>query len=164
MGRGLLTPVPRRPLRSGAAGLVCAETLRQEGFSDRIVLCTLDRHLPYDRPKLSKVGGASLGLGGARTAQGGARPSPFCPQLGPLGPRSPPPGVRAAALSARARPVCDAQEVWSAEFRPGASVWPGLPCTHEASVLSCQGEGGRLAPSQAGVPGSRWTHSRSSWP
>uniref|UniRef100_A0A452TAJ5 Apoptosis-inducing factor 3 n=1 Tax=Ursus maritimus TaxID=29073 RepID=A0A452TAJ5_URSMA len=37
-----------------AAGLVCAETLRQEGFSDRIVLCTLDRHLPYDRPKLSK--------------------------------------------------------------------------------------------------------------
>lgn len=41
---------------SGAAGLVCAETLRQEGFSDRIVLCTLDRHLPYDRAKLSKVG------------------------------------------------------------------------------------------------------------
>ena len=33
LGRGLLTPVPRRPLRSGAAGLVCAETLRQEGFS-----------------------------------------------------------------------------------------------------------------------------------
>lgn len=46
------------PLFSGAAGLVCAETLRQEGFSDRIVLCTLDRHLPYDRPKLSKVAGA----------------------------------------------------------------------------------------------------------
>lgn len=45
----------RSPLLSGAAGLVCAETLRQEGFSDRIVLCTLDRHLPYDRPKLSKV-------------------------------------------------------------------------------------------------------------
>ncbi|GAB5579303.1 apoptosis-inducing factor 3 isoform X1 [Prionailurus iriomotensis] len=40
---------------AGAAGLVCAETLRQEGFSDRIVLCTLDRHLPYDRPKLSKA-------------------------------------------------------------------------------------------------------------
>ncbi|KAI4569066.1 hypothetical protein MJG53_014684 [Ovis ammon polii x Ovis aries] len=41
-------------VQRGAAGLVCAETLRQEGFSDRIVLCTLDRHLPYDRPKLSK--------------------------------------------------------------------------------------------------------------
>lgn len=55
--RELLTPVPPRPLRSGAAGLVCAETLRQEGFSDRIVLCTLDRHLPYDRPKLSRWAG-----------------------------------------------------------------------------------------------------------
>ncbi|XP_039209386.1 apoptosis-inducing factor 3 isoform X1 [Crotalus tigris] len=39
---------------AGPAGLVCAETLRQEGFSDRIVMCTIDRHLPYDRPKLSK--------------------------------------------------------------------------------------------------------------
>uniref|UniRef100_A0A3Q2CUK4 AIF family member 3 n=1 Tax=Cyprinodon variegatus TaxID=28743 RepID=A0A3Q2CUK4_CYPVA len=36
------------------AGLVCAETLRQEGFTDRIVMCTMDRHPPYDRPKLSK--------------------------------------------------------------------------------------------------------------
>lgn len=51
------------PLPSGAAGLVCAETLRQEGFSDRIVLCTLDRHLPYDRPKLSKVGWGGVGWG-----------------------------------------------------------------------------------------------------
>ncbi|KAM3610793.1 uncharacterized protein V6R79_009051 [Siganus canaliculatus] len=39
---------------SGPAGLVCAETLRQEGFTDRIVICTMDRHPPYDRPKLSK--------------------------------------------------------------------------------------------------------------
>ncbi|XP_026101049.1 apoptosis-inducing factor 3-like isoform X1 [Carassius auratus] len=39
---------------SGPAGLVCAETLRQEGFTDRIVMCTMDKHLPYDRPKLSK--------------------------------------------------------------------------------------------------------------
>uniref|UniRef100_G3P456 AIF family member 3 n=1 Tax=Gasterosteus aculeatus aculeatus TaxID=481459 RepID=G3P456_GASAC len=39
---------------SGPAGLVCAETLRQEGFTDRIVMCTKDRHPPYDRPKLSK--------------------------------------------------------------------------------------------------------------
>lgn len=44
-----------RSCPTGAAGLLCAETLRQEGFSDRIVLCTLDRHLPYDRAKLSKV-------------------------------------------------------------------------------------------------------------
>uniref|UniRef100_A0AAX7T6S8 Rieske domain-containing protein n=1 Tax=Astatotilapia calliptera TaxID=8154 RepID=A0AAX7T6S8_ASTCA len=36
------------------AGLVCAETLREEGFTDRIVMCTMDKHPPYDRPKLSK--------------------------------------------------------------------------------------------------------------
>ncbi|TWW60372.1 Apoptosis-inducing factor 3 [Takifugu flavidus] len=41
-------------LCAGPAGLVCAETLRQEGFTDRIVMCTMDRHPPYDRPKLSK--------------------------------------------------------------------------------------------------------------
>ncbi|XP_032899490.1 apoptosis-inducing factor 3 isoform X3 [Amblyraja radiata] len=39
---------------AGPAGLVCAETLRQEGFTDRIVMCTMEMHLPYDRPKLSK--------------------------------------------------------------------------------------------------------------
>ncbi|CAK6966607.1 apoptosis-inducing factor 3 isoform X2 [Scomber scombrus] len=39
---------------AGPAALVCAETLRQEGFTDRIVMCTMDRHPPYDRPKLSK--------------------------------------------------------------------------------------------------------------
>lgn len=55
-GMGERWSLTHSPLPSGAAGLVCAETLRQEGFSDRIVLCTLDRHLPYDRPKLSKVG------------------------------------------------------------------------------------------------------------
>uniref|UniRef100_A0A3B3D108 AIF family member 3 n=1 Tax=Oryzias melastigma TaxID=30732 RepID=A0A3B3D108_ORYME len=41
-------------LWAGPAALVCAETLRQEGFTDRIVMCTMDRHPPYDRPKLSK--------------------------------------------------------------------------------------------------------------
>ncbi|KAG8597980.1 hypothetical protein GDO81_002449 [Engystomops pustulosus] len=39
---------------AGPAGLVCAETLRQEGFSDRIVICTSEKYLPYDRSKLSK--------------------------------------------------------------------------------------------------------------
>uniref|UniRef100_A0A4W4F0D3 Rieske domain-containing protein n=1 Tax=Electrophorus electricus TaxID=8005 RepID=A0A4W4F0D3_ELEEL len=39
---------------SGPAALVCAETLRQEGYTDRIVMCTMDKHPPYDRPKLSK--------------------------------------------------------------------------------------------------------------
>ncbi|XP_041078581.1 apoptosis-inducing factor 3-like isoform X2 [Polyodon spathula] len=39
---------------AGPAGLVCAETLRQEGFGDRIVMCTVDKYQPYDRPKLSK--------------------------------------------------------------------------------------------------------------
>ncbi|CAH2329959.1 apoptosis-inducing factor 3 isoform X1, partial [Pelobates cultripes] len=39
---------------AGPAGLVCAETLRQEGFSDRIVMCTSEKYLPYDRSKLSK--------------------------------------------------------------------------------------------------------------
>lgn len=61
------------PLPSGAAGLVCAETLRQEGFSDRIVLCTLDRHLPYDRPKLSKVGSGRVGWDGV-SGGGGSIP------------------------------------------------------------------------------------------
>uniref|UniRef100_A0A3P9KVL4 Apoptosis inducing factor mitochondria associated 3 n=1 Tax=Oryzias latipes TaxID=8090 RepID=A0A3P9KVL4_ORYLA len=41
-------------ISAGPAALVCAETLRQEGFTDRIVMCTMDRHPPYDRPKLSK--------------------------------------------------------------------------------------------------------------
>lgn len=57
---GLLPPlnVPHHLLwcwMTGPAGLVCAETLRQEGFTDRIVICTMDKHPPYDRPKLSKV-------------------------------------------------------------------------------------------------------------
>ncbi|XP_014251477.1 apoptosis-inducing factor 3 isoform X2 [Cimex lectularius] len=38
----------------GPAGLVCAETLRQEGFSGKLVMVTSDKYLPYDRIKLSK--------------------------------------------------------------------------------------------------------------
>lgn len=58
---------------SGPAALVCAETLRQEGFTDRIVMCSMDKHPPYDRPKLSKVCTESL----QHTKQwGGDRPPP----------------------------------------------------------------------------------------
>ncbi|XP_038670127.1 apoptosis inducing factor mitochondria associated 4 isoform X1 [Scyliorhinus canicula] len=38
----------------GPASLVCAETLRQEGYKGRIILATKEMHFPYDRPKLSK--------------------------------------------------------------------------------------------------------------
>ncbi|XP_068122105.1 apoptosis-inducing factor 3-like [Hyperolius riggenbachi] len=40
---------------AGPAALVCAETLRQEGYKGKIVMATREKHLPYDRPKLSKV-------------------------------------------------------------------------------------------------------------
>ncbi|XP_018429030.1 PREDICTED: apoptosis-inducing factor 3-like, partial [Nanorana parkeri] len=40
---------------SGPAALVCAETLRQEGYTGKIVMVTREKHLPYDRPKLSKA-------------------------------------------------------------------------------------------------------------
>ncbi|XP_046442714.1 apoptosis-inducing factor 3-like isoform X2 [Daphnia pulex] len=40
---------------SGAAGHSCAETLRQEGFTGRVIIVTKDEHLPYDRTKLSKA-------------------------------------------------------------------------------------------------------------
>eukprot|EP00062_Callorhinchus_milii_P011774 gi/632958059/ref/XP_007894821.1/ PREDICTED: apoptosis-inducing factor 3-like isoform X2 [Callorhinchus milii] len=39
----------------GPAALTCAETLRQDGYKGRIILATKEEHLPYDRPKLSKV-------------------------------------------------------------------------------------------------------------
>ncbi|NWX93713.1 AIFM3 factor, partial [Nothoprocta pentlandii] len=41
-------------LGGGVAALVCAETLRQEGFTGRIVMATREKHLPYDKSKLSK--------------------------------------------------------------------------------------------------------------
>jgi NADPH-dependent 2,4-dienoyl-CoA reductase/sulfur reductase-like enzyme len=47
---------PRTIVIVGAslAGLRAAETLRREGFRDRVVLVGAESHLPYDRPPLSK--------------------------------------------------------------------------------------------------------------
>ena len=42
-------------LFAGPSSVVCIETLRQEGYKGRIVLCCREDTLPYDRPKLSKV-------------------------------------------------------------------------------------------------------------
>lgn len=40
---------------TGAASLICAEILRQENFSGRIIMATKDELLPYDKTRLSKV-------------------------------------------------------------------------------------------------------------
>lgn len=40
---------------AGPAGLICAETLRAEGYDGQITMVCKEQHLPYDRSKLSKV-------------------------------------------------------------------------------------------------------------
>lgn len=39
----------------GPSGATCAETLRQEGFSGRIIMVCSENVLPYDRIKVSKA-------------------------------------------------------------------------------------------------------------
>lgn len=39
----------------GPAGGICAEALRQEGFTGRIVMLCREQNLPYDRVKISKT-------------------------------------------------------------------------------------------------------------
>ena len=46
----------------GPASVACSETLRQEGFKGRILLISRENVLPYDRPKLSKVGNCTKKL------------------------------------------------------------------------------------------------------
>ncbi|XP_010222353.1 PREDICTED: apoptosis-inducing factor 3-like [Tinamus guttatus] len=53
-GRCLLNTETVLLLGGGVAALICAETLRQEGFTGRIIMATREKHLPYDRSKLSK--------------------------------------------------------------------------------------------------------------
>lgn len=39
----------------GCAAILCAETLRQEGFKGQVIMTTQECHVPYDRTKLSKM-------------------------------------------------------------------------------------------------------------
>lgn len=43
----------------GPSGATCAETLRAEGYSGRVVLVCKENYLPYDRIKVSKIGTAT---------------------------------------------------------------------------------------------------------
>lgn len=43
----------------GPSGATCAETLRAEGYSGRVILVCKENYLPYDRIKVSKIGTAT---------------------------------------------------------------------------------------------------------
>ncbi|XP_042298454.1 apoptosis-inducing factor 3-like [Sceloporus undulatus] len=58
--RNPLNPQTVLLLGAGPASLTCAETLRQEGFTGRIIMVTREAHLPYDKTKLSKEIGAKV--------------------------------------------------------------------------------------------------------
>jgi hypothetical protein len=49
----------------GAAALTAAQTLREDGFTGRIIMATADAYLPYDRIQLDKVWGARAARRGA---------------------------------------------------------------------------------------------------
>jgi len=36
----------------GPSGAICVETLRQEGFTGRLILICREKHLPYDRVEI----------------------------------------------------------------------------------------------------------------
>ncbi|MFW6312891.1 MAG: FAD-dependent oxidoreductase [Spirochaetota bacterium] len=63
---------------AGAAGAICAETLRKEGFAGRITIVTSDSEGPYDRPMLSK----GLLSGDAPAKYLPLRPNSFYESLG----------------------------------------------------------------------------------
>lgn len=47
-------------LGAGAAGTIAAFQLRKEGFKGRVVLIGAEKHVAYDRPKLSKAAGLEV--------------------------------------------------------------------------------------------------------
>ncbi|WP_030997608.1 NAD(P)/FAD-dependent oxidoreductase [Streptomyces sp. NRRL F-5630] len=123
---------PRRIVVVGAsaAGLTAAETLRREGYDGALTLVGEERHLPYDRPPLSK----QVLAGEWTAARTRLRRPEEVTALG-LDLRL---GTAATALSQSARTVTltDGEDLaWDAVLiatgvRPRRLPWCGLPGTH----------------------------------